>query len=791
MSQNYIELKQQALKKYFSRMNDMQKEAVFNVNGPLLILAGAGSGKTTVIINRIANMIRFGNAYHDTTEVDLTDTESQFLQDYIDGRSDDADTLRDIIAVDPVQPWNILAITFTNKAASELKERLENMLGEDGLNVHAATFHKTCTMILRREITNLGYSSNFTIYDADESQRLLKACMVDLGFNDKTLNPKAVMNEIGHAKDALVSPEQYRDEAEGDFRKTSIAKIYREYQKRLLAANALDFDDIIMLTVELFEECPEVLEHYQNRFKYIMVDEYQDTNHAQFRLVSLLSAKNKNLCVVGDDDQSIYRFRGATIENILHFEDQFENCSVIRLEQNYRSTQNILSAANSIIKNNVGRKSKALWCDQGDGCKVYIYKASDESDEARYVSSAIMADKKAGGSFKDNAVLYRMNAQSNFIERAFVQNNIPYRVYGGMKFYDRKEIKDVISYLSVLNNQYDMLRFKRIVNEPKRGIGEATIKSLDEICTANAASPIEVMSDAASYPSLAKKANSLGSLAAIFKDLAEKVDTMPLDTFLDEVIEKTGYKEYLRLQGDEGQNRLENIEELKSTMVEYQKNNEEPTLDGFLADISLYTDLDRLNTDDNCVTLMTIHSAKGLEFENVYVVGMEDGIFPSARSMYNPEDLEEERRLAYVAVTRARQKLRLIHASQRMIFGTTTKNVKSRFLKEIDPEVVFKEDRISTVVPASAKSKTVPAMNTMSLQNQLSAKKNAVAKAAYAAKKMPSVSYSAGDKVMHEKFGEGLVLSAKPMGNDALLEIAFEEVGTKKIMSNFAQMKKI
>lgn len=788
MSENFNELRQEALKKYFSKMNEPQREAVFCVNGALLVLAGAGSGKTTVIINRIANMINFGNAYNDISQYGASDDDMQFLRDYISGTAEDDERLRDIVASDPIKPWNILAITFTNKAANELKQRLEDMLGSAGLDVNAATFHSACVRILRREIENLGYNSGFTIYDADESQRLIRACMTDLGITDRSLNPKTVINEISAAKDRLISPEQYRDEANGDFKKATIAKIYREYQLRLLAANALDFDDIIMLTVELFEDFPEILEHYQNKYKYIMVDEYQDTNHAQFKLVSLLSSKYHNICVVGDDDQSIYRFRGATVENILGFEDQFENCRVIRLEQNYRSTQNILDAANSVIKNNKSRKPKTLWCDETEGCKVYIYKASDESDEARYVSSAIMADKKAGGNFRDNAVLYRMNAQSNFIERAFVQNNIPYRVYGGMRFYDRKEIKDIISYLSVINNQYDMMRFKRVVNEPKRGIGEATIKSLDEICIANSASPIEVMHDADSYPALGKKSNILKSLAGIFDELSQMADTVPLDTLLDELLDKTGYRDYLKLQGSEGQNRLENIEELKSTMVEYQKNNEDPTLDGFLADIALYTDLDKLNSDDNCVTLMTIHSAKGLEFENVYVIGMEDGIFPSTRCMYDPDDMEEERRLAYVAITRAKKKLRLIHASQRMIFGTTTRNMKSRFIKEIDPEVIFKEDRISTTVPASAKAKSHPEMNTMSLQQQLSAKKNQKPEVITGKER---IQYSVGDRVRHNKFGEGVVISAEPMGNDSLLEVAFDEIGTKKIMSNFAMMKKL
>ncbi len=786
MTDNFTTLKQKALKKYFERMNDPQREAVFCVNGPVLVLAGAGSGKTTAIINRIANMISFGNAYSEDPGFPVSDDDMQFLKDYADGKTDDYDRLRDIVAVNPIEPWKILAITFTNKAANELRTRLEAMLGTSGLDVNAATFHSACVRILRREITNLGYNSSFTIYDTDESQKLIKACMADLGITDKAFNAKSAAGFISSSKDQLMSPEQAIKDTEGDFKYSVYAKIYREYQKRLLAANALDFDDIIMLTVELFEDFPEILEHYQNRYRYIMVDEYQDTNYAQFKLVSLLSSKYRNICVVGDDDQSIYRFRGATIENILSFEDQFENCRVIRLEQNYRSTKNILAAANSVIKNNRGRKPKTLWCDGDEGGKVHVYKASDENDEARYVASAIMADKKAGGSFSDNAVLYRMNAQSNIIERALVQNNIPYRVYGGMKFYDRKEIKDIVAYLSVLNNPYDMMRFRRIVNEPKRGIGEATIKSLDEICVANAASPIEVMRDASDYPLLSKKANSLKSLAGIFDSLADMVDTVPLDTLLDELLERSGYKSYLMTQGTEGETRLENIEELKTTMVEYQKNNEDSTLDGFLADIALYTDLDKMTDDADCVTLMTIHSAKGLEFENVYVIGMEDGIFPGTRSMMSDDDMEEERRLAYVAVTRAKQKLCLIHASQRMLFGTTSRNMKSRFIKEIDPEVIFKEDRISTTVPASAKSRSHSAMNTLSFQQQLLAKKNSKP----GTTKKPA-KYSAGDRVDHDKFGEGTVLTVTPMGNDALLEIAFDEIGTKKIMSNFAMMKKL
>lgn len=777
----YTELKQKALEKYFGRMNERQREAVFSVSGPVLVLAGAGSGKTTVIVNRIANMINFGNAYYDTA-YQGSDDDCRVLEEYLNGADVGLDTLRDAISVSPIKPWNILAITFTNKAAGELKERLSVMLGEDALDIQAATFHSACVRILRRDIERLGYQSSFTIYDSDDSQRVVKSCMNDLGISEKQFPPRSVLSEIGFAKDKLMTPEEYEENAGADYRKTVIAKIYREYQKRLFASNAVDFDDIIVLTVKILAEYPDALEYYQNRYKYIMVDEYQDTNHAQFRLVSLLSAKHNNLCVVGDDDQSIYKFRGATIENILSFEKQFAGSKVIRLEQNYRSTQNILDAANSVIKNNSERKSKNLWTDSGEGDKIYWFKAKDERDEAAFVASKVLESVRDGGKYSDNAVLYRMNAQSNTIEQAFVKSGIPYRVFGGTRFYDRKEIKDLTSYLAVINNENDLLRFRRIINEPKRGIGDSTLGVIMDITTDLGLSPVEVMKNAGDYPMLSKKSGALKSTAKMFEDLKKASEEMPLDEFFDLMLEKTGYLDYMKSLGDEGLTRIENIEELKSTINTYIEESEEPSLSEFLEEISLYTDLDKMDSDTDAVVLMTVHSAKGLEFNNVFAVGMEDGIFPSGRCFGSDEEIEEERRLAYVAITRAKKHLYLSSSAQRMLFGSTQRNVTSRFIKEIDKNLIEKHD--NTII-ANTDKPPVSKVNSISLQQQLASNKAAKSKSASGA------DYAVGERVKHNIFGEGTILSVRKMANDAMLEIAFEKVGTKKIMANFAKIQKL
>ncbi|MCH5348909.1 MAG: UvrD-helicase domain-containing protein, partial [Oscillospiraceae bacterium] len=688
--------KRKALEKYFGKLNDMQKKAVFTVKGPVLVLAGAGSGKTSVLVNRIANMVRFGNAYADEScPAGISADNIKFLEKY-DGSTDE-DTvshLAEIVACDRVNPWNILAITFTNKAAGELRARLSDMLGNDADKICAATFHSACVRILRREIDKLGYyTSGFTIYDSDDSQRLLKSCYEPLDLSDKAFPPKTVMNIISSAKDKLVSPESFEEQSKGDYRKSGIAKLYKLYQSRMRDANALDFDDIIRLTVELFEKYEDVLDHYRNLYKYIMVDEYQDTNKAQFRLVSLLSGGHGNLCVVGDDDQSIYRFRGATIENILSFEEQFENASVIRLEQNYRSTQNILNAANTVIANNLSRKEKKLWTSAGDGEKVTIFKSEDESSESSFVAKKITEGIEKGGLYSDYAILYRMNAQSNSLERALKQASIPYKIVGGVRFYDRKEIRDIVAYLSVLNNNRDMLRFRRIINEPKRGIGDTTLSMIEQISDDLKLSPIEVMRDSEEYAPIAKKSALLKKTAEMFIHLSELAETEPLDSLLDILLDKTGYANAMKALGDEGAGRMENISELKTTILQYvEANGEEASLSGFLEEISLYTDIDRLEDGDNTVSLMTMHSAKGLEFPTVFIVGMEEGIFPGARSLDSLDDMEEERRLAYVAITRAKQKLYITHAKQRMLFGSTNRNLISRFAKEISSDYVEKID---------------------------------------------------------------------------------------------------
>ena len=778
---SFIAAKQAALKHYFSRMNEMQQQAVFTVNGPLLVLAGAGSGKTTVIVNRIANLINFGNAYYDEN-ASYSDDEVQFLNDYADGKTDDFDTLRDIVAVNPVKPWNILAITFTNKAATELKERLEAMLGEEGGGVNASTFHSACMRILRSEIENLGYGRDFTIYDSSDSQRLIKNVMAELDVSEKQFVPRTVLSEISFAKDKMITPETMLEDAGIDYRKKVVARIYKTYMERLKSANALDFDDILCKTVELFDNFPEILEKYRNRYRYIMVDEYQDTNHVQFRLVSQLSAGHRNLCVVGDDDQSIYRFRGANIENILGFEEQFEGAVVIRLEQNYRSTQTVLDAANSVISNNYGRKEKSLWTNGEQGEKIVWYKAADENDEAAFIVNTIKADYEKNSKYNRNAVLYRMNAQSNIVERALVRADIPYRVYGGMRFYDRKEIKDVTSYLAFINNPNDMLRFRRIISEPKRGIGDSTIALIDDISRDLKISPYEVMRDCEQFAPLSKKVTALKAAAEMFGELIEMVDDTPLDELLDAVLTKSGYLNYLKNQ-ENGDNKIENVEELRTSIIRYMEEADEPTLSGFLEETALFTDSDEDDGGNDKVALMTIHSAKGLEFDNVFLIGMEDGIFPGSRSLDNEDDMEEERRLAYVAITRAKKQLYVTSAGRRMIFGQTQHNVTSRFIREMGKEHYIKKDNYSK--NKDVHDNSVTETQSLSLQQQIAmAKRQTAVKAS-------NVTYEAGERVVHKIFGEGTVISAAPAANDYMLEIAFDKVGTKKIMANFAKITKL
>ena len=780
-----IELKRAALNHYFQNLNTPQQQAVFHVNGPVLVLAGAGSGKTTAMIHRIVQMIHFGDGWVQAN-ASITKEDAAYLKDYIaDKQPADLERLCSILAVQPIQPWHILAITFTNKAANELRSRLLQAIGEECASMlHASTFHSACVRILRRSISKLGYDSNFTIYDTDDSQRLMKSCIADADVSEKQFPPRAVLTEISLAKDRMCSPEYFCIEAGSDYRKMVIGKLYKEYQNRLKSANALDFDDLIYKTVELLESFPEELEYYQNRFRYIMVDEYQDTNHAQFRLVQLLSQKHQNLCVVGDDDQSIYRFRGATIENILNFEKQFQNAVVIRLEQNYRSTKTILEAANDVIAHNAGRKEKTLWTDLEDGKKIIWYKAVDETDESRFVAEKIEKEVQNGASYQDFAVLYRMNAQSNNIERMFVKEKIPYHIYGGTRFYDRKEIKDVLAYMTILYNPFDMVRFKRIVNEPKRGIGDATMEMLENITRDLGISPIDVMRDSETYPVLSKKVAHLKKFALMVDELTDAVKTMQLDEFFDLLLQKTGYADYLKNMGEEGKIRLENVQELKSNILKYMKESELPSLENFLEEVSLYAGAEQTETAPDTVSMMTIHAAKGLEFKTVFLIGMEENIFPSARSInsLDENDLEEERRLAYVAITRAKKQLCVSTTDRRMLFGMTTSNPRSRFLGEIQGDCM---EQVQSKKNVAAGTRKVEMVQSISLQQQLASRRNHHPQKTAA----KSVNYSVGTRVRHKIFGEGTILSITDMANDSMLEIGFDQVGTKKVMANFASSK--
>lgn len=780
-----IALKQQAFRKYFHSLNEQQQQAVFSVNGPVLVLAGAGSGKTTAIISRIVNMIYFGDGYAQADGY-LPEEDAVWLQAYIDGKEpEDVERLREILAIAPIRPWNILAITFTNKAAGEMRARLASTLGEElASSVHASTFHSACVQILRRSIERLGYGSDFAIYDADDSRKLMKSCLADCNVSEKQFPPRGIVQEISNAKDAMISPEEMWEDAGEDYRKQTVARLYAAYQRHLRESNALDFDDIIYLTVELFRRFPEELAKYQYRFPYVLVDEYQDTNHAQYQLISLLTHASGNLCVVGDDDQSIYRFRGATIENILGFEEEFPDCTVIRLEQNYRSTQNILDAANSVIANNTGRKSKHLWTNAGAGEKITWYRAADESDESAYVSDTILKQVKAGEKYSDHAILYRMNAQSNMLERALVHKGIPYRIYGGTRFYDRKEIKDILAYMSIVENPNDRVRFERIVNEPKRGIGNATLALLLQISQDLHLSPLEVLQNVEQYPALSKKKTALKKFAELWEALITAEREQPLEQFLDTILEKTGYHGMLESMGEEGTFRLENIEELKTSIQTYQNEAEEASLGGFLEEISLYTDVDKYEPDQDTVMLMTVHSAKGLEFRNVFLVGMEQGVFPGNRSLSIPQDLEEERRLAYVALTRAKEKLTLTTAASRMLFGMTMRNPPSQFLEEIDKSLL--EEKTSR----RQSKRGIPAGNAESvqsislLQQQMAASKKRVYQA------QPK-EFHVGERVRHAVFGDGTVLSITKMANDAMLEVGFDQVGTKRLMASHPKIKKL
>ena len=686
----YLALRDQYIEARFARLNPVQRQAVFATEGPLLILAGAGSGKTTVLVNRIANIIRFGSA-HGSRELPRTVTEAD-LNDLRTAVANGRDLPRETayLAVRPARPWNVLAITFTNKAAGELKERLRAMLGDTlGGDVNASTFHSACVRMLRRDAERIGFPKSFTIYDSDDQQRVIKQIYKDLMIDDKFLPVKSAIGQISSYKDKLMSAEEVAAEIPANTKAQLISKIYTTYANRLKTAGAMDFDDLIFHTVKLLKNDAEAREYYQNRFRYVVVDEYQDTSVAQFHLVRLLAGGTNNVCVVGDDDQSIYKFRGATIENILNFEKVFAGAKTIRLEQNYRSTANILNAANSVIKNNMGRKGKTLWTESGDGEKIHHYTAINEQDEASHIADIIGEHLREGASLKDHAVLYRMNAQSNPIETYFARAGIPYRIVGGQRFFDRKEVKDINSYLAVIVNPRDDVRLRRIINEPARKIGATTIEKIGELAAGKGVPMMEVIAHVREYPELQRATAALERFYEMYRELCDLSVSEPLDVFVGDVIAKTGYEAMLKAMKEEGETRRENLGQLVSSIKTYaDQNGEDATLSGFLEEVALISDLDSYDDDADSVTMMTIHSAKGLEFPYVCVVGMEDGIFPGDMAKYNEEDMEEERRLCYVAITRAKKELYLSTSRTRMIFGQTRRNPPSTFLSEIDPDLL-------------------------------------------------------------------------------------------------------
>ena len=780
----FIAARHAYIEKQFKKMNPQQLKAVLATEGPLLLLAGAGSGKTTVLINRVANLLRFGRG-SDTNEVPDTVTEEDvFFLENLSYPLDEQDQYRadTLCAVEPAAPWSVLAITFTNKAANELKERLSMSVGPDATDIWAMTFHSACCRILRSQIELLGYERNFTIYDTADSERLMREILKELNLDDKVFPYKYVLSVISKEKDAYSTPEdmQRRLGNTGDYRMEPIVKAYRLYQKKLKENNALDFDDLIFLTVKLLQEHEDVRAYYQRKFRYILVDEYQDTNHLQYLLTSLLAGGHENLCVVGDDDQSIYRFRGATIENILDFEKQYRQTRIIRLEQNYRSTQNILKAANAVIAHNLGRKGKHLWTTNSQGSKITLYEAPNETQEASYVVTQILKGEK----HSDHAILYRTNAQSNALEQMLRKNGVPYKIVGGMRFFDRAEVKDMLSYLCVINNRNDDLRLNRIINNPPRGLGEKTMETARYLATANNLPLYTVVSDPYNYGPLEKSAKKFFEFSMMIEWLAQLLDTdISLVDFYEEVMHRTGYITMLESKPtEENKTRLENIRELTSSIKAYADEAEKPTLAGFLEEIALYTDLDEYNSDDDAVVLMTMHAAKGLEFPNVFLVGFEEGLFPGMRSLGDLEEMEEERRLCYVAITRAKENLTISYARERMLYGRTNGAMPSRFLRELPGEVIEKKGMYVRPQTQYTPYRT-PTVQASAQQPQRTS-----AYAIGSEKPSTYLDLKKGDMIQHTAFGKGMVLSVIKMGNDALWEIVFDEKGTKKLMAKAASV---
>ena len=814
LERRFIQARHDAIATEYSNLNPCQRQGVLATEGPLLLLAGAGSGKTTVLIHRVANLLRFGRG-SDTDEIPIPISEDEvlFLEQYAAAPDAAQRPLMEYLcAVEPARPWEVLAITFTNKAANELKERLGRMLGEEvAADVWASTFHSACVRILRRDIDRLGFDRSFTIYDSDDSKRVIKDIIKELELEEKSFPPREVQTIISRAKNDMQTPEDFAEQGKAinDWRKIRMGKVYSLYNKKLRDANALDFDDLLWHTVRLLETAGDVREYYQRKFRYILIDEYQDTNALQYRLAALLTNQAKNICVVGDDDQSIYRFRGADITNILSFERQFKGARVIRLEQNYRSTQNILDAANAVIRHNQGRKGKTLWTENGRGELVTVKTTYNESDEANFVLGQIMMYYRRGGNWGDCAVLYRTNAQSNAMEYACKRNGVPYKIYGGLKFFDRAEVKDMLAYLCVINNPTDDLRLRRIINVPARKIGAATVDKAQLIAARYGLTLYDVLCRAEEFPELKSSAAKLKPFTDMIGEMRRRLPDCPLPEFYDYICERSGYAPALREKDDvESRGRLENVQELKSSILTYLENAEgtEPSLSGFLDEIALYTDLDSRADGDNCVTMMTMHAAKGLEFPQVFVVGMEEGLFPGNRAMGDGAEMEEERRLCYVAMTRAREKLTLTNARQRTLYGRTTPCMPSRFLNEIpeenmewlskpQPRSESWEERDSDYSDRGYGSYggygQRSAAPVVTRREPAEPKAGALRSAAGASKAAPKAAaprmqIQAGETVEHDAFGRGLVLSVRAMGGDALVEVAFDSVGTKKLMLKMA-----
>ncbi len=826
----YAKARRAVIARDFARLNPEQRRGVLTTEGPLLLLAGAGSGKTTVLINRVANILTYGRG-SDSEEVPdgATEDDLAFLESYPEHPTpDERGRMRRLCAVEPAKAWQVLAVTFTNKAAGELRDRLDAFGIVGAQDVWALTFHSACVRILRRDIDKLGFSLDFTIYDTDDSRRVVRDVVREMDLDEKAFAPRDVLSTISKAKDAMETARDFAAHwsGSGDWRKERIAKIYERYDAILREANALDFDDILLRAVELLQSYPEVRDYYRRKFRYVLIDEYQDTNRLQYLLMKQLVGPEGNICVVGDDDQSIYRFRGADISNILNFEKEYKGARTIRLEQNYRSTQHILDAANAVIKNNTGRKGKTLWTDAGSGDKVTIKTVFNETDEANYVVSSIMNEVSCGKNWRDCAILYRMNAQSNALEYAFKRNGVPYQVIGGMKFFERAEVKDMLAYLAVLNNPADDLRLRRIINNPPRGIGNTSVEAVQRIAGEQGVPMIEIARCADEYADLSRAASKLKQFAAMLDGLREAAENTELPDLYDLVCRESGYTRALEEKHDmESRGRLENVQELKSNILAFLENEpEDATLSGFLNEIALYTDLDSATTD-NAVTMLTMHSAKGLEFPCVYVVGMEEGVFPGQRVVGDDEELEEERRLCYVAMTRAKEKLTLTNAKQRMLFGRTTPNAPSRFLEEVPEDDADWEGKPQPFAPTygversfggdygdgygsfgtgsgfgSARGASPGSSGGVRTGTQRSGAvhtsyaKPAPSHTASAAKRpsgvgggarpasAPLMQLSPGERVRHKSFGEGTVESVTPMGGDALIEVAFDTAGKKKLL---------